>query len=116
MHEICHVEFATTDLDATQTFLGGLFSWEFKEMMPGYVFFSPPEGPAGALEKVDEPKGAGALSMFIHVESVNAACEKVAGLGGGVVTPKTEIGGGHGFYAVLSDPGGSEIGIWQPAE
>ena len=85
-------------------------------MMPGYVFFIPPEGPAGALEKVDEPKGAGAISMFIHVESIDETSGKVPGLGGSVVKPKTEIGGGHGFYAILLDPGGSEIGIYQSAE
>lgn len=47
MHDICHVEFATTDLAASQAFLGGLFPWKFEEMRPGYVFFLPPEGPVG---------------------------------------------------------------------
>ena len=116
MHDFCHIEIATTDIAASRTFLGGLFEWEFMEMDANYTLFKPPEGPGGGLEKVDAPAAAGGIHFYVHVASIEDACGKAPGLGGSVVKEKTEIGGGHGFYAILGDPGGTEIGIWEASQ
>lgn len=116
MHDFCHIEIATTDLAASQAFLGGLFEWEFRKMDENYTIFKPAEGPGGGLERVDAPAASGGIHFYIHVVSIEETCGKVDGLGGSVVKPKTEIGDGHGFYAILGDPGGTEIGIWEASQ
>ena len=35
--------------------------------------------------------------------------------GGAVIEPPKEIGGGMGRFAVVRDPEGSEIGLWETA-
>jgi predicted enzyme related to lactoylglutathione lyase len=113
VHGICHVEIATTDIEASKTHLGGLFGWEFRPMDENYCLFKPEDGPGGGLEKVVEPRTDNAIQIYIHVESIDDCLSKTEGLGGRVEKPKTEIGGNHGFYAHLLDPGGTVIGIWE---
>jgi len=86
------------------------------EMDPNYTLFKPPEGPGGGLERVETPAAAGGIHLYIHVASIEETCGKVDGLNGSVVKEKTEIGGDHGFYAILEDPGGTEIGIWEASK
>jgi len=113
MHDICHVEIASTDVEGSMAFLGGLFGWSFEEMGPNYRLFRPGEGPGGGIMKVEAPAGPGGVSMYIHVAKIEETLERVPGLGGAVVRPRTAIDGGHGWYAILRDPGGSEIGVWE---
>jgi predicted enzyme related to lactoylglutathione lyase len=116
LNSVCHVEIKTTDLEKTGEFLSGLFGWEFQKLEPGYWVFPAPEGPGGGIEKVDAPAGTGGIQLYIHVGSIEETIEKARSLGGETEKPKTEIGGGHGFYALLKDPGGTVIGVWQAQE
>ncbi len=48
--------------------------------------------------------------MTVH--SIDEALSKVPGLGGKVTTPKAEIPG-QGWYAVIEDSEGSEVGLYE---
>ena len=113
--EICHVEINSTDLEATREFTSELFGWEFTEMQPSYWLFAAGEGCGGGVSKVEEPVGKGDIRFYITVDSIEETLEDAGPLGGTVDTPKTEIGGGYGFYALLRDPGGTVYGLWQTA-
>ena len=52
------------------------------------------------------------LRIYVTVDSIDDALAKVPGLGGTVVTPKTEIPG-QGWYAVVYDSEGSELGLYE---
>ena len=111
---ICHLEIATTDIEKTTGFLSRLFGWELGEESPDYWFFKPAEGPGGGIEKVDTHPGRGGIQFYVHVDSIEETLETARELGGRVEKPRTEIGGGHGSYALVGDPGGTVLGIWQP--
>ena len=52
------------------------------------------------------------LRIYVTVDSIDDAVAKVPGLGGKVTTPKTDIPG-QGWYAVVEDSEGSEIGLYE---
>ena len=113
--EICHVELNTTDLEATKKLTSELFGWTFQDIQPAYSLFSAGEGCGGGISKVEASTGKGDIRFYISVDSIDETLAKAEGLGGAVDTPKTEIGGGYGFFAMLRDPGGTVYGLWQAA-
>ena len=115
MHGICHVEIGSTDVVKSRAFLEEIFGWTFTEMGPEYLLFSAGEGPGGGLERVETPRGAGDVQIYIEVASIDETLGKAGEHGGETAHPKTEIGGGHGFFAKVEEPGGAVLGLWQAA-
>jgi predicted enzyme related to lactoylglutathione lyase len=111
-HAIGHIEWSSTDLERTKTFLAGLFEWEFQNWGPEYITFRPKEGPGGGLMKVDRVKAGSSPVVYIEVEEIEPLLNKAKELGGGVAVPKTEISG-MGWYAHLTDPDGNIVGLYQ---
>jgi predicted enzyme related to lactoylglutathione lyase len=58
------------------------------------------------------PKEAPGPTIYVDVDSIDAAIEKVAAAGGKVVTPNTPIPG-MGAYARVADTEGNVIGLFQ---
>ena len=113
--EICHVEINSTDLEATRVLTSELFGWQFQELQPDYWLFSAGEGCGGGVTRVEKSTGKGDIQIYVTVDSIEQALEQAGPLGGTVDTPKTEIGGGYGFFACLEDPGGTVYGLWEAA-
>ena len=76
---------------------------------PG-TLFEASDGPVADLEKDEE---AGWLTI-VAVEQLEHACAAARSLGAEVVSPPQETGG-FGRYAVIADPSGARIGLFQPA-
>jgi predicted enzyme related to lactoylglutathione lyase len=112
--DCCYFEIMTADPERSQAMLGALFGWEFQPSGDAYWMFACPNGIGGGLQKVDAVEAGNATSIYMHVASVEATLEKAQTLGGEVVKGRTEIGGGHGAYGLLRDPGGAVLGIWEP--
>jgi predicted enzyme related to lactoylglutathione lyase len=49
------------------------------------------------------------------VEDINGTLKKAESLGAKTERAKTEISGGHGFFAIVKDPQGYYLGIWSKA-
>ena len=49
--------------------------------------------------------------VYVVVENIEITLQKVAGLGGEVILPKTPQG--HAFKAYFADPDGNLFGLWQ---
>jgi len=116
-HSIVHIEWNSRDLKKAKAFYGGLFGWKFKTWGEGenYVLFSAPEGPGGGLQKVKSKKEVGAGKsplVYVEVDEIKPYLEKAKRLGGGVATPKTEIPN-VGWFALLKDPDGNIVGLFQ---
>jgi predicted enzyme related to lactoylglutathione lyase len=112
MHEVCHVEIATTDLAATGRFLNGLFEWTVTEMMREYWLWSAPEGPGGGLALVPKLPDPGAISIYVGVYAVGMALVRAVELGAEVRRPAMELPDGHGHCAEIRIPGGAVLGLW----
>lgn len=111
-HTICHIEWSSTDLQRTKSFLSGLFGWKFRYFGEDYLSFDTPEGPGGGIMRVDRVRPGESPYVYIEVEEIEPYLERAKKLGGGVAVPKTEIPT-IGWFAHLTDPDGNVVGVFQ---
>jgi predicted enzyme related to lactoylglutathione lyase len=112
--QITHIEFPADDVERARQFYSELFGWDFREMpgFTGYYLFSTGSAEAGgAVGKRGESVGD-KLRIYVEVDEIDDLLPRVPGLGGKVVTAKTDIPG-QGWYAVLEDSEGSEVALYQ---
>jgi predicted enzyme related to lactoylglutathione lyase len=111
-HSFCHIEWLSTDLERTKTFLSGLFGWQFKPWGSEYLVFSPPKGPGGGIMKAKEVHSGESPSVYVEVDEIEPYLEKAKQFGGDVGVGKTEIPGA-GWFAHLIDPDGNIVGVFE---
>jgi predicted enzyme related to lactoylglutathione lyase len=113
--EINHIEFPADDPQRAMRFYEAVAGWQFSAMdgMPDYWLFRSAEGYGGAVGRRGITTGS-TLRDYIQVDSVEAAIAAGERTGGSVKEPKTEIPG-MGWFAVLVDPEGTEIGLFEAA-
>lgn len=111
--EINHIEFPADDPQRAMRFYEAVAGWQFGaiEGMPDYWLFRTSEGYGGAVGRRGVMTGT-SLRDYIEVDSIEAAIAASDRTGGTTVESKTEIPG-QGWYAVLRDPEGTEIGLFQ---
>ena len=113
--QITHIEFPADDAARARKFYEGLLGWQITEMegFPDYYLFSFGEikSAGGAIGLRGKSTGT-KLRVYAEVDSIEALLPKVAGLGGEVVEQKTEIPG-QGWYAVINDSEGNELGLYE---
>jgi uncharacterized protein len=112
--EFAHMEIPADDPAAVIPFYAGVFGWKISTMdgMDDYhVFLSGPGNSGGAIGK----RGvnvADHLRVYIDVPSIEAALVTATQLGGSVREMKTEIPG-MGWFAVIADPEGGEMALYE---
>ena len=98
-------------------FYEGLFGWETSEM-PEYPELLPvqlrPDRPRRRRHRHPQPVDRAAAAPVHHVDSLDETLPKVTALGGKIVEPKTDIPG-QGWYAVIDDTEGNQIGLYETA-
>ena len=113
----CHIELGTEDPRAARDFYSKLFDWKFQDTpMPhgDYTMINVGEGPGGGLMKKAMAAAPTAWLPYVTVENVDATIERARSLGATIVVDKQTIPE-HGSLAVLIDPTGAALGIWQAA-
>ncbi len=110
-----HLEIPADDAARARRFYEGAFGWETSEMdqYPDYFLFSfgTIERAGGAIGIRNQSTGS-QLRLYIAVDSIEDTLPKVTSLGGTVVEPKTEITG-QGWYAVIDDTEGNQLGLYE---
>jgi predicted enzyme related to lactoylglutathione lyase len=121
---VVHFEVPFDDGDRARGFYKEVFGWQVQEMPEmGYTMVtsgpSGDQGPSepgfingGMLSRTDGP--ASGPVIVIDVDSIEATLEKIGGLGGTTVSPKSPVGD-MGFAAYATDPEGNVIGLWETA-
>ena len=111
--DLNHVEIPADDPERAKRFYSEIFGWSFDAMegYPDYFLFRTEGGVGGAIGKRGVSAGQ-QLRDYVTVPSVDEALGRVPELGGTVVTPKEEVPG-QGWYAVINDSEGNEIGLWE---
>ena len=112
MTQIVHLEIKVTQMARARKFYGKLFGWKFTPMTKGYLLFSMGKSHGGALDLVKSVAKKNATCPYFDIKDIDATLQLAKKLGGKTVTPKTEIGGGHGFMALFKDSEGNLMGIW----
>ena len=117
----CWAELATSDQPAAKKFYGELFGWAADDMPMGpgdfYTMFKLEGRNVGAgytlrpdMVKQGIPPHWG---LYVAVESADQTASRVGTLGGKVLAPAFDVYEA-GRMAVLQDPTGATISLWQP--
>src|SRR3989304_10490308 len=109
---ICHIELFAHDLKAIAAFYTGLFGWKTNSMDEAYLAWEDAGGMSGGFTTAGAPVTNPAATLYIKGSDIPATLKKIIKAGGVLIKPKTDIGGGHGFYALFRDPAGNNIGLW----
>jgi len=118
MHTIVHTEFAADDPAALAQFYKSIFGWEITAMGGDYQLWQAGDTEprqSGGIRPFypDESHGPSRRTVaYISVADIPATLERIAAVGGTRMIEKTDIGGGHGFYACFGDPAGNTVGLW----
>ena len=118
---ISWTDLETTDQDGAKAFYGGLFGWEYEDMPVG-------EGASYSMAKLNG-RSTAAMSgqraedaargvpphwnLYVTVEDVDDAAGAVADAGGQVFAEPFDVFDA-GRMAVIADPSGAALCLWQP--
>jgi predicted enzyme related to lactoylglutathione lyase len=107
---VVHFEIGCKDKAVTQEFYTKLFGWQMSEMGPATMITTGGEigGHISALGH--EPHHY--TIFYVMVEDLQAALDKVSGLGGKMLVPPVEIP--TGSFAWFADPEGNTVGLFKP--
>lgn len=115
----CWIDTAQPDPQAAVDFYGRLFGWQFEGRMPstspGRYFVARLRGRdvAAVGSATDGSRVAPVWHTYICVDSADETCARVIEAGGQVVTPSFDILNA-GRMAVIADPAGATLCLWQP--
>lgn len=112
-------EIPVADMDRAKKFYEAVFNIEISiHNLGGFImgwFPSATEGKgaSGSLVKHETYKPSLTDGVLIYFSCKDVANElgRIKASGGEVLQPKTEIGGGHGFMALLKDSEGNRIAL-----
>ena len=110
-----HVELMSTDVGKAKSFFGKLFDWKLEDMPMGdmtYTMIRVGEGTGGGMMKNPIPNAPSMWVAYVLVADLQAATAKVRSLGGNVMKDVTEVPGA-GSFAIITDPTGGMLGLWQ---
>ena len=110
--KVCYIEIPATDIKTSASFYQTVFGWNIRTRGNGSVAFDDGVGEvSGAWVLGRPPMTAVGLLIYIMVDSVADAVDKVTANGGMIVQP---IGAdAPEITARFSDPAGNVLGLYQ---
>jgi predicted enzyme related to lactoylglutathione lyase len=110
--QISYVQIPAADVDRSADFYETVFGWNIRRRDGGRIAFDDATGVVSGVWLTDRPPSVQpGLLMYINVEDVQRALEKIVEAGGEIVTPLTPQGEGEAF-ATFRDPAGNVLGIF----
>ena len=113
----CWIDVFSSDTAKTRGFYDQLFGWKSEEAGPeygGYITFAKDDvGVAGGMANDGSQGAPDAWTVYLAVEDADATVAAVQANGGQVFVPAMDVAD-LGRMAVIADPGGASVGIWQP--
>jgi predicted enzyme related to lactoylglutathione lyase len=111
------LDLGSPDTDASARFYTAVFGWEFQSAGPdagGYGFFQLDGKTVAALGPLTEEGAGPAWTVYFTTPDADATAKAVE-QGGGTVRAGAFDVMDAGRMACLTDPGGAEFSVWQPA-
>jgi predicted enzyme related to lactoylglutathione lyase len=111
--QINHIEIPADDPERARRWYKAVAGWDTADStnMPNYWLFRFAEGFGGAIGKRGETAGQH-LRDYLEVDSIDEALAASDANGGRTAEPKNEIPG-VGWFAVVHDSEGNELGLFQ---
>jgi len=119
MSKFVWFEYVSTDAPKAQGFYGELFGWGTKKIpLPGGDYTVIAQGDATIGGYLPTPESAPKQAMWLthlRVDNAKEAAQKVKSLGGKILMDAEKIGS-VGTKAVVADPLGGVLALWQPTD
>ena len=120
IHEFCWAELRAADWRIAKPFYCALFGWEFDDTRGAngdyYTNFNKQGDVIAGMYEMGESKKASreqsVWQAYVAVSDVDTTLAKAQALGGGILRGPFDIAEA-GRMAVISDPGGAQLTIWQ---
>jgi predicted enzyme related to lactoylglutathione lyase len=113
----CWADLWTSDVDGSRRFYSELFGWKAEEPSPefgGYFMFTASGIPvAGAMGDMGEMRAQNLWKVFLTTDDMTKTIAAAEAEGATIVAPPMAIAD-LGVQAVLNDPTGAHLGVWQP--
>ncbi len=115
------IDLMTTDVPAAKAFYGGLFGWTSVDMPmgPDYAYTQFHKGGKRVAGLGPMPPGGPEMpvvwSSYVMVADADVILAAVPGAGGQVIAPAMDIMS-QGRMAMIADPSGAVVGLWQPMD
>jgi predicted enzyme related to lactoylglutathione lyase len=110
-NKIVHAEVVGKDGPALHKFYGGVFGWKQNTDLPGGYAMTNPDDSGIILGTGPAPDGgAGWVTFYVWVDSIDDTLAKVEALGGKTLMPKFSPAPGN-TLAMFADPEGHVIGL-----
>src|ERR1051326_3700236 len=118
----CWMDLLTSDTGRAGEFYRRIFGWQAQEPSPefgGYFMFTLDGAPvAGGMPILPEMAAmdmemTDGWGVYLTAPDATATIERILAHGGKVAVPAMDVGD-LGTQAIVEDPGGGRIGIWQP--
>ncbi|MCK2212434.1 VOC family protein [Actinomadura sp. ATCC 31491] len=106
---IVHWEIAGPDHEGLRTFYEELFGWKSEAVDENYALVQPEEGPGGGIMRTSGGMPP-YITVYVQVDDLKRALERVRELGGEPRVPPTKIGDSMEF-ALFADPAGNMVGL-----
>jgi predicted enzyme related to lactoylglutathione lyase len=118
--EFSWTDLTTTDTDAASTFYTTVFGWVAEPVpMPdagGYTMFTlNGRHVAGLSPKMDGDPGPNRWTVYVNVDDLDKTVEVAQSSGATVLLPGMDVFT-SGRMAILADPAGAAVALWQPQE
>ena len=109
-------DLSTTDAHVAKAFYGGLFGWSYDDFPAGegQVYSMARKGDhtvAALSQTADQPPH---WNNYVTVDSADDTATKAQELGGTVVAPAFDVMEDVGRMAIVQDPTGAMLCVWQP--
>ena len=114
----CWIDTSQPDPEAATSFYGGLFGWEFEDVMPAdspmrYFIARIRGGDVAAIGSQSGGDAAAAVwNTYVWVDDADATAAKVREAGGEVLMEPMDVNDA-GRMAVFADPEGAAFSVWQ---
>ena len=109
---IAPVEIPSSYLDQTKEFFNKVFGWEFKPFGKGYLLFNNHKGIMVGIRQVEKVNSGDTTVFHVNVSNIDQILSTARSNGGSVFKEKTVIPA-MGWYALIKDPQGNIIGLYQ---
>ncbi len=109
---ITHVEIPVTELEKSGKFYNDVFGWNFKSFGQGYLLYNNHKGIMVGMRKVERVSTGDTTVFHLNVNDIEKVLADVEKHGGTTKREKTVIPA-MGWYALLTDPDGNTIGLYQ---
>lgn len=111
--KICYLEIPANVAQDSADFYSRIFGWKVRTRGDGELAFDDPGGVSGTWVKESDRTPDERTRVYIMVDSITDTLKQIQSAGGGVLTPRKEIGPGMGAFAAFTDPVGNEFGLYE---